>query len=142
MAAITLVGTAVTGVLLLVLVVALARGIEWRSNEIFAPAEGSSALRALAGSPVVWVLAFLGLAFGTTVLGIAAVGGLGLALPGGGVTLAIVPFALLFVAFLVAGSYSAVRGRDVSPAGATLVAALVLAGLLLVAIAGRLAMGP
>lgn len=141
MAAITLVGTAVMGAFLLVVVVALARGIDWRSNEIFAPSESGDLTGSVLGSPVTWVLVFLALALGTTALALGAVGGLGLTLPGG-VALALAPFALLLLAYLVVGTYATARDRDVSPAGATMAAAVVVAALFLVAITGHLLMGP
>lgn len=141
MAAITLVGTAVMGVFLLVVVLALARGMDWRSNEIFEPGEAGSIPEALAGSPVVWVLVFLVLALGSTGVALAAVGGFGLSLPGG-TAVALAPFGLILFGFLVAGTYAAVRDRNVSPAGATLVAAILLASLLVVAITVHLLAGP
>jgi hypothetical protein len=142
MAAHTLVGTAITSVLLVVVVLAFARGMDWRSNELFEPKEGGDLLRSLAGSPAVWALAFLGVSLGMTALALVVGGGLGgLAVPGG-VMVGVAPFGLLVLFFLVAGTYAAVRERDVSPAGATLAASLVVAGLLLVAITARLLMGP
>lgn len=141
MAVITLVGPAVMGALLLAVLVALARGIDWRSNEIFAPSETDDLAGSALGSPVTWVLVFLAMALGTTGLALGAVGGLGLTLPGG-VALALAPFALLLLAYLVVGTYAAVRERDVSPAGATMAAAVVVAALFLVAIGGHLLMGP
>jgi ABC-type multidrug transport system permease subunit len=142
MAALTLVGTAITSVLLVVLVLALARGIDWRSNEIFEPTSGSGVLQSLAGNPIVWTLAFLAVSLGSTALALLVTGAFGeVALPGGA-AIGIAPFALLVLFFLVAGTYAAVRERRVSPAGATLAAALVVATLTLVAIATRLLMGP
>lgn len=142
MAALALVGSAVATVVLAVVVLALARGIDWRSNQIFETSEGGSLLRVVLGSPVAWTVAFLGFALGTMVLGLMVAGGLGGVAVPGGVAVGVVPFALLVLFFLVAGTYAAVRERDVSPAGATLVASLVVVGLLVIAVAGRLLMGP
>jgi hypothetical protein len=141
MAVLTLVGTAVAGVLLVVVVLALARSNDWRSEQLLEGSDRRNWLASVAESPVVWVIGFLALALGTTGIALAGVGGLGLSLPGGLVA-AVAPFALILLAFLVGGTYTAVRERNVSPAGATLAAALVVASLLVVAIASRLLMGP
>jgi len=140
MAAETLVGTAVAGLVLLAVVLWIARGVDWRSNDIFAPAEGGALFASLAGSPLVWTLAFLVAALGLPVLALAATGVLSVSVPGG-VTTAGAAFALLVVLFLVGGTYAAARDRRVSTAGATLAAALVVGTLLLVAVAGTLLMG-
>lgn len=141
MAALQLIGTAVTGLFLLVVALAIARGVDWRSNDIFAAREnGGSLVGALAESPAVWVVTFLSLALGLTAVVLVAVGGFGLSAPGG-VALAVAPFAALLLAYLVVGTYTAARDRNVSAAVATLAAALVVGVLLLAAIAGNLLLG-
>lgn len=140
MAPLTLVGTAVTGLVLLAVILWMARGVDWRSNDIFAPAEGGALFETLAGSPLVWTLAFLVAALGLPLLALAATGVLSIPLPGGVMT-AGAAFALLVFLFMVGGTYGAARDRRISPAGATLAAALVVGTLLLVAIAGTLLMG-
>jgi hypothetical protein len=140
MAAETLVGTAVAGGSLLVVVLWMARGVDWRSNDIFAPAEGGTLVASLAGSPLVWTLGFLVAALGVPMVALAATGVLSVSVPGG-VTTAGAAFGLLVFLFLVGGTYAAVRDRQVSAAGATLAAALVVGTLLLVAVAGTLLMG-
>jgi len=142
MVTLALVGPAIMGLVLLVVVLVLARGIDWRSNEIFTESEDEGNLLGnLASSPVVWVVVFLSFALGSTAVVLAAVGGFGVTLPGG-LALAVAPFAVLLLAYLVGGTYAAVRDRNVSPAGATLAAALVVAVLLLVAITVQLLAGP
>lgn len=148
MAAITLVGTAVTGLLLLAVVLALARGIEWRSNEIFAEREGSL-LSALVNwavhSPLVWVLLFVVASFGLSglavvlFLGTQAIDLFGVSIPVLGAILG--GLGLVALAFVIVGTYAAARDRDVSPAGASLAASLVVGSLLLVGIATQLLMG-
>lgn len=140
MAAETLVGTAVAGLSLLAVVLWIARGVDWRSNDIFAPAEGGTLFASLVGSPLVWTLTFLVTALGLSVLALAATGVLSVSVPGG-VTTAGAGFGLLVVLFLVGGTYVAARDRKISAAGATLAAALVVGTLLLVAVAGTLLMG-
>lgn len=135
-----LIGTAVAGLLLLVVVLAFAWGIDWRSDEILTSPGSENLLRALAGNPAVWGALFVGLALGLSAVAIAAVGGAGPA-SGGLLTAALAAFGVVVFGFLVAGTYAAARDRDVSPAGATLVTSLLVGSLLLVAVGGQLLMG-
>lgn len=154
--ALLLIGTVLTGFLLLAVVLWIARGIDWRSNDLIVDRGDADLLGALANSPAVWVAAFLGLALGLTGVAIVAVldvsvvelTGIGLPedlakqvlelLP----TLATVAIGSVVLFYLVGGTYVAVRSRNVSSAAATLAVAIVLGTLLMVAIAGKLLMGP
>lgn len=142
MAAHTLVGAALMGLLVLAVGIALARWIDWRSNEIFAPKiGGESILLRLARHPVVWAVSFVALALGLTLITLVAVGGFGIS-SGAATLVGVAAFALLLFGYLVGGTYGAIRDRDVSPAMATLIVTSLLGGLLLVAISGKLLMGP
>lgn len=138
--AIALVGTVLAGVLLLVVALAIARGIDWRSGDYLPDREAESLVEALVASPVVWVVAFLAVALGLPAVAILAVGGFGLSVPGALIA-AVGAFALVVLAYLVVGTYAAVRDREGSPASATLVTALLVGALLLVAVSGTLLMG-
>lgn len=138
--ALQLIATALMGLLLLVVVLFIARGIDWRSDNVITDHEEGELLSALAGNPVVWVVVFLALALGLPAVALLAVGDFGLPVPGAA-TAAMAAFGALVLAYLVGGTYTAARARNVSSAGATLVAALLLGGLLLVAVSGKLLMG-
>lgn len=139
--ALLLIGTVLTGLLLLAVVLWIARGIDWRSNDLIVDRGEGEGLGALANSPAVWVAAFLVLALGLTGVAILAVGDFGVAVPGVQ-TLAVAAIGSLVLLYLVGGTYAAARGRNVSSAAATLAVAIILGTLLLVAIAGKLLMGP
>lgn len=137
--AIALVGTILAAVLLLLVVLAVARGRDWRTGSV-TDHEATSLVEAATGNPLAWVAAFLLLALGLPAVAIVAVGGFGLSVPGA-VTAALAAFALVVVVYLVGGTYAAVRDRQGSPALATLVVSLLLGVLLVVAISGTLLMG-
>lgn len=136
--------TAVTALILLAVALAINYGIDWRSHSIVPywepEGEHEGVLSTFLHSPLVWAVAFVGVALGVTALTLAAAGGFGLSVPGG-LLVAAAPFAVLVLAFLLAGTYAAVRGRQVSPAGATLASALVVGFLLLLAITVNLLVG-
>lgn len=138
--------TVLMGLLLLAVALAVGRGTGGARRAVFLPTglERRSAerrsLRALASHPATWVAGFLLLALGATGVAIVAVGGFGLSIPGGTTAVGAV-FGLLVALFLLAGSYVAVRERDVSPAGALLASSLVAALLVLTAITGLLVGG-
>lgn len=138
--AIALVGTVLAGVLLLVVVLAIARGIDWRSGDYLPDREEASLAEALAASPAAWVAAFLAVALGLPAVAILAVGGFGLSVPAA-LPATVAAFGFVALAYLVAGTYAAVRDREGSPASATLITALLVGGLLLVAVSGTLLLG-
>lgn len=138
--ALLLVATAVAGLALLAVALWVARGIDWRSNDLLVDRGEGPGFGALANSPAVWVASFLALALGLTGVALLAVGDFGVAAPALE-TVAMAGMGLIVFLYLVGGTYVATRGRNVSPAGATLVVALLLGTLMLVAIAGNLLMG-
>lgn len=135
-----LVATVFAGLLLLAVTLWIARGIEWRSNDLMVDRGDGDTLGALASSPAVWVIVFLALALGTTGIAVFAVGGFGVTAPGVS-TLAMAALGLLVLLYLVGGTYVAARGRKISSAGATLTVTIVLGALLIAAIAGKLLVG-
>lgn len=139
--ALLLAATVLMGLLLLAVALWIARGIDWRSTELIVDREDGGLLGALAGSPTVWVGTFLVFALGLTGVALLAVGDFGVGTPGVQ-TLAVAAIGSLVLFYLIGGTYVAARGRNVSAAGATLAATIVLGTLLLVAVAGRLLMGP
>lgn len=138
--ALQLIATLVTGLLLLLVALAITGGIDWRSDTETTAHEERNLFESLAGSPVVWVVLFLSLALGLTGVALVAVGGFGISAQGA-VTAALAGFGLLVVTYLIGGTYAAARDRNVSAAGATLAAALLVGVLLLVAVSGQLLMG-
>jgi hypothetical protein len=139
--ALLLVATVLTGLLLLAVALAIARGIDWRSNDLLVPRGDREILQGLVGSPIMWVVAFLALALGLTGAALVAVSDVAVAVPGAE-PLAVVAIGSIVLLYLVGGTYAAARDRNVSSAVATLAVALILGALLLVAITGTLLMGP
>lgn len=128
------------GLLLLGVVLWIARGMDWRSNDLIVSRGEGEGLAGLANSPAVWVVGFLALALGLTGIAILAVGDFGVPMPGVE-TLAMAGMGSLVLLFLVGGTYVAARDRNVSSAGATLAVAVIFGTLLLAAITGTLLMG-
>lgn len=139
--ALLLVATVIAGLFLLAVALWIARGIDWRSNDLLVDRGEGAGLGALADHPAVWVAAFLALALGSTGVALVAVGDFGVAVPSAQ-PLAVAAMGLIVLLYLLGGTYVAVRGRNVSSAGATLAVALVLGTLLLIAVTGNLLMGP
>lgn len=138
--ALLLVASVVAGLLLLAVALWVARGIDWRSNDLLVSRGEGAGFGALVNRPAVWVAGFLTLALGLTGVALLAVGDFGVAMPAAP-TLAMAAIGSVVLLYLVGGTYVAARGRNVSSALATLAVALVLGTLLLVAITGKLLMG-
>lgn len=122
-----IVGTAVTGLLFLAVVLFMARGMRWRSYEFSFGRERETTGEALARyvqHPATWSLAFLLFVFVVAGAALAAVGALSLPVPGGMAAVGLV-VALLVVVGGVFGTYGYIRSLGRSASEAAVMALLV-----------------
>ena len=142
MATSALASTAVTGAVLLAILVLVLLTREWRSpgDE---PGEGLASAARSANGPLGWSVGFFVVAFGLTALAVAYVSGAPVGALDQG-ALGVLLLAMVVVVFGLAtlgGVYYAVRGRGLNSAQAAGVGSMLLATLFLVAIVVQLFVG-
>ena len=136
-----IVATLLTGLALMAVALLVVRGMEWRSYESSFGRERESAGETVTrwlSSPLAYGGAFVAFTLLAMVAVLAAVDGLPVALPVSPVLAAGVGFGTMVVAFLVLGTYGAIRSRQGSAAEATAAGVVVLLTLLLVVITANL----
>jgi hypothetical protein len=124
-----IVGTAVTGLLFLAVVLFMARGMEWRSYQFSFGYEAESPGQAVGRwlrQPSTWAFGFVVFAFLIAAVALAALGALPLPGPGGMAAVGLVVGLLVLVA-AVFGTYGFVRSRDRTTAEAVVVSLFVFA---------------
>lgn len=139
MAAIDLVSTLVTGLVLLITVVTVLRIRKWERSEPLFKAEHD--VSSLLENPTALTGIFLVLALGFTVGAIAYVGGISVGIDPAVIgQLLIAAFGVVVLLFVLFGVYIAARARGLSSAPAVGVSSVLLGILVLVIILGRLIM--